>query len=91
MKKLHGLKKAVGDYQKNHKQFLCVIYLDTNDGMVWTDVFRDASFLDRRHVTDARSLNTYVQDATGDIKVSMQSIRKTAEYVRAKYAQEVEQ
>lgn len=85
MKPLRGLKEAVGEYQKNHKQFLCVIYLDTEDGTIWTDVFKDVSNFDIRHDKSVHDLNTRIQDATGDIKVNMQSIRKTAEYVRKLY------
>ena len=85
MQKLHGLKAAVGTYQKNHKQFLCVIYLDTEDGTIWTDVFRDVSSFDARRSKTVHDLNTHIQDATGSTAVNMESIRKTAEYVRKLY------
>ena len=86
MQKLHGLKKAVGDYQNNCGRLHCVICLDLEDGHIWTDVYADSNSYADYHSKTIHALNTYIQDATGDTKITMQSIRKTAEFVAAKYA-----
>jgi hypothetical protein len=86
MKPLHGLKQAVGDYQKNHRDHLCIIYLDTNDSEVWTKVCNEGIVNTWSHNKAIHALNTHIQDATGDIKVTTASVRRTAEYVRRLYA-----
>ena len=89
MQKLHGLKKAVGDYQKNCKWLHCVICLDLEDGSIWTDVFVSENDFSNYHSKTIHALNTYFMDACGSelpVKITMQSTRKTAEFVAAKYA-----
>ena len=89
MKKLRGLKKAVGDYQNNCKRLHCVICLDLEDGHIWTDVYADSNSYSVYHSKSIHALNTYFMDACGSelpVKITMQSVRKTAEFVAAKYA-----
>ena len=85
MKPLRGLKKAVGEYQKNHKTWLCVIYLDIETEEVWAFTYSDEAVINQRFDKSVHDLNTHIQDATGSTAVNMESIRKTAEYVRKLY------
>lgn len=88
MKPLRGLKEAVGTYQKNCKNNHCVIYLDTESGYVWANTYSSESFQVWKATKSIHALNTYIQEATGDTKITMESVRRTAEHVRKLYEAE---
>lgn len=86
--KIHGIKEAMGDYHRNEGSYR-VFMVDVEDGYVWLDVFFDSNSWKQYHSDTIHSMNTYFCEAMKceyrDLRMNMENVKKTAEYVCGLY------
>lgn len=83
--KITGIKKAMSDYNNNHKRLHCYFMCDTLTGEVWVDMFPDENSYNNYNAPSVKAMRYHFCDALQcehyDLKINMQALRKTAEYM----------